>query len=346
MKRFEIIRTNYFLNNIMTQNKPFSKDIILLDNVEFVVKVIAEKLQQDILHTLKRNGAVVGISGGVDSSVCLALAVKAFSPDKVLGIMMPEKDSSPDSEMLAKELADKFGVKTIKEEITSALSGSGCYERRDEAVRRVFPEYNPQTYKMKIGIKQSGLYSNLPPIFHLIIIDKNGEQKEKILPVKEYLQIVAASNFKQRTRMSMLYYHAESLHYAVIGTPNKHEQEQGFFVKYGDGGADVMPIGNLYKTQVYQLAEYLGVPQEIIDRTPTTDTYSAEQTQEEFFYQLPFDLMDIYWYGFENGYSPKEVSKVMGETEERVEALFRNFERKRKTTEYLRMAPIRDYYGI
>jgi len=143
----------------------------------------------------------------------------------------------------------------------------------------------------------------------------------------------------------MLYYHAEAMHRAVIGTPNKHEQEQGFFVKYGDGGADVMPIGNLYKTQVYQLAEYLGIPESIIKRTPTTDTYSATQTQEEFFYQLPFRLMDIYWYGYENGYSPEEVGNVMGETKERVEALFRNFERKRKTTEYLRMSPIRNYYG-
>ena len=145
--------------------------------------------------------------------------------------------------------------------------------------------------------------------------------------------------------MTMLYYNAEALHYAVIGTPNKHETEQGFFVKYGDGGADVMPIGNLYKTQVYQLAEYLAIPQKIIDRVPTTDTYSAEQTQEEFFFQLPYDLMDRFWYGFENGYPPGEVAGVMGETEERVEALFRNFERKRQTTEYLRMAPIRDYYG-
>ncbi|MEE4117012.1 MAG: NAD(+) synthase, partial [Marinilabiliaceae bacterium] len=97
---------------------------------------------------------------------------------------------------------------------------------------------------------------------------------------------------------------------------------------------------------VYQLAEYLGVPKEIIERTPTTDTYSAEQTQEEFFYQLPFDLMDRYWFGFENGYPAAEVAEVMGETEERVEALFRNFERKRKTTEYLRMSPVRDYWGM
>lgn len=326
--------------------KPFSKDIILLKNIEEVVNTITEKLRTDVLQNMRRNGGVVGISGGIDSSVCLALSARAFGPEKVLGIMLPEKDSSPDSEMLAGELAAKFGVKAITENITGALTGFRCYERRDEAVKRVFPEYDPGTYKMKIAVKDSGLFSSLPPVFYLTIIDSEGNEQEKILPVKEYLQIVASSNFKQRTRMSMLYHHAECLHYAVIGTPNKHEQEQGFFVKYGDGGADVMPIGNLYKTQVYQLAEYLGVPRGIIERTPTTDTYSAEQTQEEFFYQLPFDQMDRYWYGFENGYPPAEVAAIMGETTERVEALFRGFERKKRTTEYLRMAPLRDYFGI
>ncbi|MBE0654673.1 MAG: NAD(+) synthase [Bacteroidales bacterium] len=329
----------------MTPKKPFSKTLILLTNIEEAVNEIIYKLQQDVIYNFKRKGAVVGISGGIDSSVCMALAAKAFGPEKVLGVMLPEKDSSPDSELLARELAEKFGVKAIKEEITGALSGFGCYERRDEAVQRVFPEYDPKTYKMKIGVRQSGLFNNLPPVFKLIIVDPNGNEHDRILPARDYLQIVAASNFKQRTRMSMLYYHAEALHYAVVGTPNKHEQEQGFFVKYGDGAGDVMPIGNLYKTQVYQLAEYLGVPEAIISRTPTTDTYSAEQTQEEFFYQLPFDLMDRYWYGFENGYPPKEVAEVMGETEDRVEALFRNFERKRKTTEYLRMGPVRDYFS-
>ena len=329
----------------MSSKKPFSKDMILLNDVEDATNKIINKLQQDVLHNLHRLGAVIGVSGGIDSSVCLALSAKAFGSEKVFAIMMPEKDSSLESETLARELTSKFGVHVIKEDITSALSGFHCYERRDEAVKRVFPEYDPKTYKMKIGIKQSGLSSNLPPVFSLTIIDSKGNQKDKILPVKDYLQIVAASNFKQRSRMSMLYYHAEALHYVVIGTPNKHEQEQGFFVKYGDGGADVMPIGNLYKTQVYQLADYLGVPKGIIERTPTTDTYSAEQTQEEFFYQLPFGLMDRYWYGYEKGYAAEEVANVMGESKEKVEALFKNFERKKKTTEYLRMSPIKDYFG-
>ena len=325
--------------------KTFSRDVIILRNVEDAVQEITTKLRTDILQNLRRNGGVVGISGGIDSSVTLALTVKAVGAEKVLGVMIPEKDSSSDSEDMARELADKFGVKAIKESITPALSGFRCYERRDEAVKHVFPEYDPENYKMKIGIKQSGLFTSLPPLFSLTIVDRDGNEKEQLLQVEEYLRIVAASNLKQRARMSILYYHAESMHYAVIGTPNKHEQEQGFFVKYGDGGADVMPLGNLYKTQVYQLAEYLGIPEGIIKRTPTTDTYPAEQTQEEFFYQLPFRMMDIYWYGYENGYSTEEVAVVMGETEERVKALFNNFQRKRKTTEYLRMSPIRDYYG-
>lgn len=325
----------------MKSKKTFSKDIILLSNIEETVNEIVKKLKHDVIHVLKRNGAVIGISGGIDSSVCLALAVQAFGPDKVFGIMLPEKDSSPESEHLARELADKFGIKAIKEDISSALYGFKCYERRDEAVKRVFQEYDPETYKMKIGIKQSGLHTNLPPLFTLTIVNPDGTSKEKILHVKEYLQIVAASNFKQRTRMSMLYYYSEATHYAVIGTSNKHELEQGFFVKNGDGGADIMPISHLYKTQVYQFAKYLDIPQKIIDRTPTTDTYSAEQTQEEFFFQIPFGQMDLFWYAFENNYSPGEVSPVMGISTSEVENIFMSFERKIKTTEYLRMTPIK-----
>jgi len=326
--------------------KSFSKDIVLLDDVAKVTATIAQKIQEDIFHVLKRRGGVIGISGGIDSSVCLALTCKALGNEKVTGIIMPEQDSSSDSEKLALELAEKFKIKTITENITGALKGFKCYERRDEAVKNVFPEYDPAQHKMKIGVKDSGLYSNLPPLFSVTIIDKQGNEKENRLPVKEYLQIVAASNFKQRSRMSMLYYHAERLHCAVVGTPNKHEKEQGFFVKYGDGGADIMPISNLYKTQVYQLAKYFEIPRSIIDRVPTTDTYTAEQTQEEFFYQMPFHLMDIYWYGYENNYSPEEVGKVMGIEKEKVEALFLNFYRKQKTNEYLRMAPIGEYYPL
>jgi len=327
----------------MENKNQFSRNIIQLSDIENVANNICAKLKGDVIHVLRRKGGVVGISGGIDSSVTLALAVRAFGAENLIGVMLPEKDSSPESRMLAQKLADKFGVKTVVEDISAALQGFQCYSRRDEAVKRIIPAYDPLTDKMKIGIPVEIIEKNLPPVFHVTVIHANGMQENKRLPVNEYLQIVAASNFKQRCRMSMLYYYAETLHYAVLGTPNKHEVEQGFFVKYGDGGADVMPIGDLYKTQVYQLARYLGVPEEIIRRTPTTDTYSAEQTQEEFFYQLPFEEMDLLWYGWENEYDTQVVAQVLGLSEDLVIKNFKNFERKQKTTEYLRMAPIRDY---
>ncbi len=321
-------------------HRPFSPDILRFDNPETEVNRITGKMKEDVFGLLKRKGAVIGISGGIDSSVTLALAVKAFGFENVLGVMLPEKDSSPESKELALKLAEKFKVKAIEEDITGALEGFKCYQRRDGAVVRVFPEYNPGDYKMKIGINQSGLHQLLPPVFSLTIVDSLGKAKSKIIPIREYLQIVAASNFKQRCRMSMLYYHAERLYYATIGTPNKHELEQGFFVKNGDGGADVMPIAHLYKSQVYQLAEYLEIPDEIIKRKPTSDTYPAEQTQEEFFFQMPYLEMDLIGYGLENGIEAEVVGKVLNKTADEIEHIYKNLIRKKKTTEYLRMAPI------
>jgi NAD+ synthase len=312
--------------------KTFSTDVLHLEDAEAEVTRISGKLKDDVFRVLKRKGAVIGISGGIDSSVTLALAAKALGPENVLGIMLPEKDSSPESKEFALKLAEKFRVKAIEEDITEALIGLGCYRRRDEAVVRVFPEYNPQEYKMKIGINQSGLNQFLPPVFSVTIVDTNGHEKSKKLPVNEYLQIVAASNFKQRCRMSMLYYHAERLHYAMVGTPNKHEVEQGFFVKNGDGGADIMPIAHLYKSQVYQLAHFLGVPDEIINRTPTSDTYSAEQTQEEFFFQMPYKEMDLLWYAMENQIAPEEAGRVLNKTAAEVSHIFSNLARKKATT--------------
>jgi len=322
-----------------TNRKSFNKDILVIGDIERFCEKIVQKLRENVLSRLHRNGGVVGISGGIDSSVTLSIAVHAFGPDKVVGIMLPEKDSNPESLEFAQKLANKFQVRTSVEDITSALEGFGCYERRDEAISRIFPEYNPDLHKVKIGIKQS-ITQNLPPIFSVTVVFPDGTEKSKLLPAAEYLQIVASSNFKQRSRMSMLYYHAEKLHYAVIGTANKHEVEQGFFVKYGDGGVDTMPIGSLYKTQVYQLADFLDIPSEIINRTPTTDTYSAEQTQEEFFYQLPFKSMDLIWYGWENNYDPEEVADGLNYSKQDIENIYKNFTRKRKTTDYLREPPI------
>lgn len=316
----------------------FTKESIKIDPAKEFEK-ISSKLRDDVAKKLKKRGAVIGISGGIDSSVVLAICAKTFGPDRVLGVMMPENDSNPDSLDLAKKLSTKFDTKYVVENMTDALAGFGCYKRRDEAIKNVFPEFN-NSYKAKITLPTNLLEKESLNVFQLTIITPDGKTKSERLPLKEYLQIVAASNFKQRSRMSMLYYHAEAKNYAVIGTGNKNEHEQGFFVKYGDGGADIKPIAHLFKTQVFQLAEYLEVPEEIRKRTPTTDTYSAEQTQEEFFYRVPFDILDRVWFGWEKGIPSKIIAQALELTEENVESIIHDTQRKIRTTEYLRMEPI------
>lgn len=316
----------------------FTMNSIYLDaNVETERLVAA--LKDTVAYKLKKRGAIVGVSGGIDSSVVLALCAKTFGPEKVLAIMMPEKDSSPESKELATLLCEKFKVPYILEDITDAVKGFGCYIRRDEAVKRVFPEYDPKAYKMKIVLKDDKEAKGKLNLFYLTIIAPDGSVKSQRLRLAEYLQIVAASNFKQRSRTNMLYYYAEAKNYAVIGTGNKNEHEQGFFVKYGDGGADVKPIAHLFKTQVFQLAEFLGVPEEIRKRTPTTDTYSAEQTQEEFFYKMPFEVMDRIWDGWQKGVSSDVIAKVLNITQAQVDVTINDIRQKIQTTEYLRQEP-------
>ena len=300
---------------------------------------IVDSLRKKLSKVLKKRGAVIGISGGIDSSVVLALSAKAFGPDKVLGLMLPEKESSKDNFTLTRKLCKTFNVNYIIEDITGSLEGLGCYRRRDEEIKKLFPEYD-SSYKSKIILPNNLMENGSLNIFQIETISPEGEVKKIRLPLNEYLGIVAASNLKQRTRMSMLYYHAEKRNYAVIGTGNKNEHELGFFVKYGDGGADVKPIAHLFKSQVFQIAEYLKVPKEICERVPTTDTYSAEQTQEEFFFRVPFEILDKIWVGFENGLGHGEIAEELKLQTSQVNSVINDINRKKITTEYLRLSPL------
>ncbi len=319
----------------------FNKDIIKIDPAAETERLV-QLLRKTVRKDLRRYGAVVGVSGGVDSSTVLALCVRAFGPKRVVAVMMPEKDSESESEMLARKLTAQLEVETVLlENITPALEGFGCYPRRDVAIKRMFPEYDPAAgYKAKIVLPSNVLEDDTLNVFSVAIVTPGGEEKSKRLPLPEFFQIVAASNLKQRTRMAMLYYHAESRNFAVIGTSNKNEHQQGFLVKYGDSGVDIQLIGHLFKTQVYQLAEYLAVPEEIRSRPPTSDTYSAHQTQEEFFFRMPFEVMDLLWYAQEHGVPVPEVAAVMDLSEAQVQRAFNDFTRKHRTTEYIRTAPI------
>ena len=318
----------------------FTLDVLKIDAEAEATRLI-DAIRETVGVTLRRRGGVMGISGGIDSSVVLALTVKALGANRVTALLLPDQDSDTESDPLARQLASQFGVEPIRVDITPALAGFGAYDKRDEAIKRVFPEYDPTAgYTAKLTLPQNMMDNKTLNVFYLVIVMPDGEEKSKRLSLPDYLQIVAATNFKQRTRMTTLYYHAELRNYAVVGTGNKNEHEQGFFVKYGDGGTDLQPILHLYKTQVYQLAEYLGIPDEIRKRTPTSDTYSAHQTQEEFFFRLPFEQMDLIWYALEHDIPAQEVADVMELPLEAVSHVYGDLTRRDKTTDYLRMPPV------
>jgi len=299
---------------------------------------IVEAMRAFVSGTLRRRGAVVGISGGIDSSVVAALCARAFGPERVLGLIMPERHSSGDSSRLAETLAATVGIATLTEDIAPVLESAGCYRRQDEAIRSVVPEYGAG-WKCKL-VLPSLLEGERLNVTRLTVQDPAGATTTVRLTASAYHQLVAATNYKQRVRKMTEYYHADRLQYAVAGTPNRLELDQGFFVKQGDGVADFKPIAHLYKTQVYQLARYLDIPAEICSRPPTTDTFPLEQTQEEFYFALPYDRMDLCLHAHNHGVPAADVAPAVELTVEQVERVYRDIEAKRRATRYLHASPL------
>ena len=316
---------------------PFSNEALNLDAAAEVER-ICSALRVQVLKQLRKKGVVLGISGGVDSSVVAALSVRAFGPGGVLGIFMPEQDSDPDSLNLGRAVAEWLGIPTVLEDVSPILLGAGCYRRRDEFIRRVFPEYGPG-WKNKVVLRKAKGTAGYN-VFNLVVRGPHGEDKEARMPLDVYLGIVATTNMKQRTRKQLEYFHADRLQYAVAGTPNRLEYDQGFFVKNGDGAADVKPIAHLYKSQVYQLAAHLGVPEEIRQRPPTTDTYSLAQTQEEFFFGISLKTLDVCMYALDHGIPAETVAPAVNLTPEQVLDVFRDITGRRRSTRYLHEAPL------
>lgn len=294
-------------------------------------------VREQVHVALHRRGVVVGLSGGVDSSVVAALCARALGPGRVLALLMPERDSSPDSLRLARKVASALGIQTLTEDIEPILAATGCYVRQAGAIRQVFPDYDGEAFKLRVP---SLLAGNRFTFFQLVVARPDGTERSSRMPADAYLALVAATNFKQRVRKMMEYYHADCLQYAVAGTPNRLEYDQGFFVKQGDGAADIKPIAHLYKSQVYRLAESLGIPEEVRSRPPTTDTFSMPQTQEEFYFAVPFQQMDLCLYGHDHGYSAQEVAQAARMTVEQVERVFSDIASKRRATRYLHAAPM------
>jgi len=297
---------------------------------------ISSRLVEILRDDLHRRGFVVAISGGIDSAVSTALCVNAVGPKKVFGLLLPEQDSSSESLSKGKLLAEHLGIKYIVQNIAPTLEAIGCYHWRDEAIKKTFPEYS-EGWKNKIVISggNKGQFNH----FILVIQSPEGEIKEKRLALKEYLQIVAATNYKQRIRKTIEYFHADRLNYAVVGTPNRLEYDQGFFVKNGDGSADVKPIAHLYKTQVYELARHIGLPDEICSTTPTTDTYSMPQGQDEFYFSLPYQQMDIALWAYNHNIPPSELAEALEIDDQSAALVYDDIVSKRRTTHVLHMKP-------
>ena len=305
---------------------------------ETVVSRIMAALRAQLASTLKRRGLVVGMSGGVDSSVCAALAVEAVGPKRVFGLFMPERESDPESLRVAMSFAEQLGIQHTTEDIAPILEGAGCYRRRNEAIRSVVPEF-ADDWGCKLILPPDRLDADRLNITYLVVQPPGGAMRRVRLPAAEYKQIVAASNFKQRIRTMLEYYHADRLHYAVVGTANRLEYDQGFFVKGGDGLADVKPIAHLYKSQVYQLAEYLGVPAAVTSRPPTTDTFSLPQSQEEFYYNMPTHTLDVVLHAHNEERAADEVAQEIGFTADQLKRAYADIEQKRMTTRYLHLGP-------
>ena len=321
----------------MVESQQFSAEVLAID-LEKEADRIASRIRDCMKKQLKRRGIVIGLSGGIDSSVTAALAVKALGKERVFGLEMPERHSAKETVSLSLSVIDHLGIESQRIDISPILESVSFYRLYDDAVRMVIPEY-ATGWKSKIitsnifehqGFSMMSVVAQ-PPV---------GANVTARLPLKPYLEIVAATNFKQRTRKMLEYYHADRLNYAVAGTPNRLEFDQGFFVKLGDGAADIKPIAHLYKTQVYRMAEFLGIPEKICKRSPTTDTYSLAQGQDEFYFSLPYREMDLCLYGKNKGIEPSQVAIATGLKPEQVVKVYADIDTKRATTRYLHMKPL------
>lgn len=320
----------------MSTHTTFSAETLRID-----VEAETARISASITHYLertRRRGAVVALSGGIDSSVVAGLCVRALGPDRVFGLHLPEQESSEDTLRFSSQVADAFGIDSEVEDITPILEAAGAYRRRDDAIRFVVPDYGPG-HKSKI-VLPSVVDSDAFRLYSVVVLAPDGTTTRHRLTADAYLGIVAATNFKQRVRKMLEYHHADRLNYVTTGTPNRLEYDQGFFVKLGDGAADVKPIAHLYKSQVYQLAEYLGVPDEVRARPSTTDTYSLPQSQEEFYFSLPHQRMDLCLYGKNNAVPVDQVAEAAGLTVEQVQRVYRDIDQKRSTTQYLHLPPV------
>lgn len=315
----------------------FSTSILDI-NPSLEIARISDFIREMTFKNFKSRAAVVGLSGGIDSAVVGELCVRALGKEKVMGLLLPEKESNPISLEYGKKQAEKMEIATITVDITTYLESLKVYEKRNAVIKSIFPEFN-ESYKFHITLPQDLLERNRCNYHSITIEDIFKERRKKRVSGTDWLAISACQNMKQRTRMMLLYYYSEKNKYIVAGTTNKTEVVQGFYVKFGDGGVDIEPIAHLYKTQVYKLAKKLGVIDEIINRKPSPDTYSLPVTDKEFYFCLDYELLDLLLMAYENNVPIDQVSKISNLSDIQIKRIFKDFKAKEQATWHLRQMP-------
>jgi len=225
-----------------------------MEDVEKTVEKLTNFIR-DVVEKANAKGVVVGLSGGIDSSLVATLCVKALGRDRVLGVIMPERDTDPKDVEHAKMVAEKLGIEYVVSDITDVLKAFGA-----------------------------GGY----------------------VPTREFDKI-ADGNLKARIRMCILYYFANKRNLLVAGTSNKSELYMGYGTKYGDLGSDFLVIGNLFKSEVRELARHLGVPQEIIDKPPSAGLWKGQRDEDEL--GITYELLDKILERIERGEDREKISK-------------------------------------
>jgi NAD+ synthase len=324
----------------MSEPRTVNREVLALDYAK-AASEIEGAMRTIAAQRLHRRGFVLGVSGGIDSAVCAMLAARAVGKDRVVALLMPERDSSRESLEKGRLICRVAGIAAEVHDITPALEALGCYRARDEAIQRIFPSFRAGD-PFKIAVSGDASHAWHVSYFS-VIAELSAEGHRRVsarMPVDVYLAIVAATNMKQRVRKLLEYSRADALNYAVIGTPNRLEYDQGFFVRGGDGLADLKPIAHLYKSQVFGLGRWLGLPPVITEQTPSTDTYSLPQTQEEFYFRLPYAQMDLLLWSYVHQVPAESAADCLGLDRPQVEWVYRDIEAKRRVADRLDGPPV------